>query len=265
MTWRRVLRSDELPLGEGGGSGGTRLRDEALATTIGVPTIRDVRVGRADILLTRLVTGEAVAFAASCPHQAVSLKTASVFDGYVRCPQHYYLYDPRSGRNILPTNDAPPSALCRLKPGYLTTYPLEERDGWIWVDSRANPPPAGYDAELEAGDGPERASADAAPVPRPPSGAEPVDHPTESVTAEAGTAIELVLVTSVRPGHLWRVEVSGPQVVVIGQVFQQGEQCAYRLLLAAREAGQATIRCVYAQPWSDRPTETRTYSVRVSG
>lgn len=52
---------------------------------------------------------------------------------------------------------------------------------------------------------------------------------------------------------------------MLDQVFEDGESCAYRVLLAARDAGEATIRCVYAQPWSDQAHQTHTVIVRIAG
>lgn len=195
MTLQPVLRSDELPTGEGSGGGGTRLRDQALAGTVSTPTIRSARVGEAEILLTRLATGEPVAFEAYCPHQNVSLAGASIFDGYLRCPQHYYLYDPRTGRNILPTQDASPEVLCRLEPGCLETYPVEERNGWIWVDERPNPPPAAVHPHAPGG---RRPSAPGTTAPA----QETTDCPTTTLETTAGAEFSLLLPTRLRPGHL---------------------------------------------------------------
>lgn len=259
---RPVLRSDELPIGEGGSGGGSRLRDEALADTVSTPTIRAVRVGGAEILLTRLATGEPVAFEAYCPHQKVSLKTASVFDGYLRCPQHYYLYDPRSGRNVLPARESSPAALSRLKPGCLTTYPVEERDGWIRVSERPNPAPR--EPGACSGTGTRQAAAAAPAVPAAAAQAqEAVEPPRQTVTVVVDTEFALTLPTKVAPGHLWRLHVSGAEVAVLDQVFQSGGDRAYQVRLAACEAGEATVRCVYAQPWSDQGREVRTFTVKI--
>lgn len=251
MAYRPVLRSEDLPLGEGsGGGGGTRLRDQALETTVSRPVFHTTEVAEQEVLLTRLASGEVVAFQATCPHQAISLTRASVFDGKVRCPQHYYLYDPKTGRNILPTEDASPAALSRLQPGHLTTYPVRERDGWIHVGDAPNPPP-------------DPPAAGAAPAPTcQPADEGPIERPGEEVSATAGSDITLDLLTLVRPGHLWHVEVSGPAVALRGQVFQAPRTCQVRL--SALRAGHATVRCAYGLPWCDQPREVRTFSVRVA-
>lgn len=260
MGYRPVLRSAALPLGEGsGGGGGTRLRDQALETTVSRPVFHTIEVAEQEVLLTRLASGEVVAFQATCPHQAISLTQASVFDGAVRCPQHYYLYDPKTGRNILPTEDASPAALTRLQPGHLTTYPVREGDGWIHVGDAPNPPPPA----------PPAAAADAAtaPAPRPapscqPADERPIEHPGEEVSATVGSDVTLELLTVVRPGHLWHVEVSGPAVALRGQTFQAPRTCQVRL--SALRAGHAIVRCAYDLPWCDQPREVRTFSVRVA-
>lgn len=255
MAYRRVLRSQDLPSGEGSGSrGGQRLRDEALETTVSRPVFHTVEISGDEVLLTRLASGEVVAFEALCPHQAIPLNTGSVFDGYVRCPQHYYLYDPRTGRNILPTQDASPATLCRLKPGHLTTYPVQEQDGWILVGGEPNPPPPAPAQPAEA----------AQPTPpacTSPAGRDPVERPCEAVVATAGTEVALDLLTDVRPGCLWHVTVSGPAVTMRGQTFQDSRT---RVRLTPVAQGEATVRCAYAMPWSDRPLEVRNFSVRVT-
>lgn len=261
MGFRRVLPSDELPRASGGGGG--RLRDRALETTVSHPVVREARVGRTDILLTRLASGEVVAFQASCPHQGISLKGASIFEGRLRCPQHHYLYDPRSGRNVLPTDEAPAAALRRLKPGYLTTYPVEERDGWIWVGEAPRPPPPATTGALPT-PAPRRVSSAFRRPDTSPATAEPVEHPTEDLHVPVGANLTLALVTAVRPGHLWHVEVGGPQLAVAGQVFRSGPPPTCEVTLTALAEGHATVRCAYAQPWSGHPREVRTYAVRVT-
>lgn len=256
MGYRSVLRSEDLPLGEGsGGGGGHRLRDQALETTVSRPVFRTIEVGEAEVLLTRLASGEVVAFQATCPHQAISLTSASVFDGAVRCPRHYYLYDPKTGRNILPTQEASPAALERLQPGYLTTYPVHERNGWIHVGDTPNPPPSA--PGFTAGD------TTTAPSRRPVDVDEgPVEHPPQEVSAITGSDLALDLVTLIRPGHRWHVEVSGPAVALRGQAFQAPQTC--QVHLSALHAGHATVRCTYSLPWSDQPREVRTFCVRVA-
>lgn len=108
-----------------------------------------VRVGEADLLVTRLPGGEVVAFAAECPHLSTPLDAATQRDGRLRCARHLYEYDLRTGENVVPAHDAPPASLWKLKPGYLARHRVQERNGWILVADRPEPPPAAYDPELE--------------------------------------------------------------------------------------------------------------------
>lgn len=262
MTYRRVLRSHALPAPEGGHATGTsRLAAAARATTVSEPTIRKTRVGRSRVLLTRLPSGEVVAFAPRCPHEGTSLADASVFEGRLRCPRHNYLYDPSTGENILPARDARPDKLWRLKPGYLRTYPVREQDGWIWVSDVPNPAPPSYDPDLESGPPPDPGAATG-----PTDDAEsqkPAMATLPTVTATAGTEFELALPTQPRPAHVWRVEISGAAVALLDETMESGSGRTVRVRLAAREPGEATVRCAYAQPWAEQPREIRTVTVHV--
>lgn len=133
-----VLRSDELPPPD---TGADRPDTDSSEGTLLQPILREVDVRGRTVLLTRRASGDVVAFASFCPHLGTPLRRATLDNGYIRCAQHQYVYDPESGRNIVPTQDVPREALQRLRPGYLRTYPVEERDGWVWVSEVPNPPP----------------------------------------------------------------------------------------------------------------------------
>ena len=113
------------------------------------PAFAAVRVGGADLLVTRLPGGGVVAFAAECPHLSTPLDGATRRDGRLRCARHLYEYDLRTGENVVPARDAPPASRWKLKPGYLAVHRVQERDGWILVADRPEPPPAAYDPDLE--------------------------------------------------------------------------------------------------------------------
>lgn len=248
---RPVLRIEELPTS---GEGEARLRR--------------VRVGSNDVLVARLDSGEVLAFAARCPHQATPLDEARFWDGNVRCPRHQYLYDPRTGENLLPAREARPETLWKLKPGYLPVHRAEERDGQIWVAEDPEPPPPAYDPEREAGP-------PATPAASPPSSSlpsssgstgdptGPVAHPPEAIYVEVGEEVELVLPTAATPGCFWKVDVGDGLVTVVGQAAEPGPPPRQRVRLSARAAGRTTVSCAYGRPWDAQPAEMRTFEVVV--
>jgi nitrite reductase/ring-hydroxylating ferredoxin subunit/predicted secreted protein len=246
----RALPSEECPLG-----------------TPQEPELRLVRVGDQEVMLVRLEDGTVAGVAGRCPHEATDLTDASFFDGLLRCPRHLYLYDPRTGENVVPARDARPENLWKLRPGYLPIYQVEERDGWIWVAPQPYPPPPGYDPEREkrppVSDW--RRAADApAPAPEPPpTAAGPVEHPTKTVRVRPGATFELRLPINARPGHVWRVEVTPGPLKVLSEQYDPGSPPRHRIRLAAKGEGVATVRCAYARPWDTEPVEVRSYVVRV--
>ena len=248
MSLVRAMASGDLPAG---------------APT--APALRRVTVGRTEVLLARLQSGQVVAFAAACPHEGTSLQDATFWDGKVRCPRHLYLYDPRSGENVLPAREAKPENLWKLKPGYLPVHRVEERDGWIWVDDAPRPPPPAYDPALERRPPGARRSVAVIPPPEPEPPAGPVEHPAETVRVRAGEVLELRLPTAPRPGHAWRVEVSGTALGLVGQVFEPDPEPTVTVRLSAPVAGEATVRCAYLRPWDgpEAAAEVRRYEVEI--
>lgn len=256
MDLRPVLRTEDLPT-----SGGGEAR------------LRRVRVGSTDLLVARLESGRVLAFAARCPHQATPLDEARFWDGNVRCPRHQYLYDPRTGENLLPAREARPETLWKLKPGYLPVHKAEERDGQIWVAEDPEPPPPSYDPEREAGPAVVPAaslpssSGPSASLPSTPgrAGAQagPVTHPTEAIYVEVGEEVELVLPTAATPGCFWKLDVGGGLVAVVGQAAEPGPPPRQRVRLSARAAGRTTVHCAYGRPWDAQPAEVRTFEVVV--
>lgn len=255
---RRVLRGDELPPAASNRDSPARLREQATAGTIAVPEIREVEVDGWTVLLTRLASGEVIAFEPSCPHQGTPLRRATIFAGNVRCEQHKFVYDPRTGRNILPSRDASPKALERLKPGYLTTFPVEERDGWIWVAPQPNPPP---DESAPLPDDVIPAEV-AGPVDAPPE--ELPDRQPQTIEVTAGEEFELDLTTRIVPNHLWTVEVEGEVVEVTGQRLDEDDgEPRYVLTAVAPAPGTAVLRCTYAKPWGSDPRDAYTFTVEI--
>ena len=228
------------------------------------PALRKVRVGDSEMILCRLTDGEVVAFGTRCPHQGTDLMAASFFDDRLRCPHHLYLYDPRTGENVVPSRDARPDNLWKLKPGYLPTYRVEERDGWIWVAERPCPPPAAYDPSRERRPlGAHRGEAADAGGDEPAPGG-PVEHPTKTLRVRPGAGFELRLPMPRRPGHVWRVEASRGLLSVVQERFDpSADPPRHRVSLIARHEGVATVRCTFARPWDTTPAEVRTYVVRI--
>lgn len=288
-TARRVLRSEDLPrprlLYE---HSPARTRREASATTVPVPTIRRVAIGGSEVLVTRLVTGEVVAFVTNCPHQGTPLEGGSIFEGKLRCPRHQYLYDLRTGQNIFPSSDASPESLWKLKPGFLPVHAVEEREGWVWVRERPEPPPPGYDPRLEVPPGgvravpvrtPPDAAAPALEVPSSleellaqlgaasesqtpgPAGDGPPQPPPETVEVIAGEEFELVLPTRFSPACIWKLDCTSGEVSLLAQTFEEGSEPRYRLRLVAPSPGEAVVCCIYARPWDRMPKDARAYRI----
>ena len=98
-SWHRVGDSDMLP--------------EGLLTT--------VYAGGKAICLVRF-EGRYYALDNICPHEEGSLGEGYLEDGYVVCPVHGWQFSPRDGS--MPAYYLEPPT---------TTYPVEERDGGIFV------------------------------------------------------------------------------------------------------------------------------------
>ncbi len=251
-----TLRSEELPPGEGADT-----------------RIRRVRAGDTYVLVARLGDGQVVAFDATCPHQITELDESTIVDGLVSCPRHRYLYDPQSGRNVVPAATAKRENLWKLRPGYLPCFPVEERDGWIWIDPRPKPAPEGYDPRLEErpprprvganGDGAEDADVPEVMIPGPP----PLDMPTERSLRVMDVASDSTfdLRLPIPPGQrqAWRLEIVGGALAVVDDEYEPGDSPHQLVRLAARGPGASTVCCTYAYPDHPLPAAVRTYIVRV--
>jgi 3-phenylpropionate/trans-cinnamate dioxygenase ferredoxin component len=81
-----------------------------------------VRVDTADLLLVR--TGESVlACERACPHEQADLGRGRIVDGRLFCPRHLASFDLRTGDISAGWPGRP-----------LQLYPVEIRDGGIWID-----------------------------------------------------------------------------------------------------------------------------------
>ena len=66
--------------------------------------------------------GEVSAFADRCAHQGVPISEGRLQGGVVTCRAHEWQYDARTGQGINPAG------------ARLSRYPVEIRDGEIWID-----------------------------------------------------------------------------------------------------------------------------------
>jgi toluene monooxygenase system ferredoxin subunit len=66
--------------------------------------------------------GQVSAFADRCAHQGIPLSEGRLRDGVITCRVHEWQYDARTGEGINPCS------------AHLSRFPLEIRDGEIWVD-----------------------------------------------------------------------------------------------------------------------------------
>lgn len=93
--------------------------------------VGDTPIGRQvigqPIVLWRGPDGRCVAMEDRCSHRRALLSMGRVEDGTLRCMYHGLKFD-QDGRcvSVPATDRIPPNST-------VTTYPLEERDGWLWM------------------------------------------------------------------------------------------------------------------------------------
>lgn len=229
--------------------------------------IARAEAGRTPVLVGRLSDGRAVAFDSRCPHQDTPLEEGSIWDDQVRCRKHQYLYDPRTGENVFPARTARRQNLWKLAPRYLPTFPVEEREGWVWVGEEPNPPPAAYDPTAE--EPPTWAGPGAAPVAEPEETSPPPGPQlAKTVRVQVGARFELRLPTNPLPGYTWETEVARGLVEVVEAGLTEitkgvTELPRWRVRLLARAAGTDEVRCSFLQPWDPEPSEVRRYQVLI--
>lgn len=252
----QTVRCEELPAGEGADT-----------------RIRRVRAGDTYVLVARLGDGEVVAFDGICPHQVTELDDATIVDGLVSCPRHRYLYDPRSGLNVVPACNARPDNLWKLRPGYLPCFPVEERDGWVWVDPRPRPAPDTYDPRREERparirprpDGTDLDAPSDPPVmiPGPPPLHLPTERSLKVMDVAADSTFDLRLPVPPGERQAWRLEMVGRALVVVDETYEPGESPHQLVRLSAQAPGASTLCFTYAYPDQPLPAAVRTYIVRV--
>ena len=80
--------------------------------------------------------GSVYALSGLCLHKLNPLDGAALRGPHIDCPYHHYQYDVRTGANHYPQSAFPPELAGldgQLKP--LRVYPVEVRQGEIWVDT----------------------------------------------------------------------------------------------------------------------------------
>ena len=243
------------------------MRSADLAAREGLESqVCEVQVGHETVLMGRLNDGRVVAFGAACPHEMTDLRDATFVDGLVRCPRHNYMYDPHSGANVIPTKVARRENLWKLHPGYLPTYSVEERDGWVCVGAAPQPPTDGWDPALEE---PPAAGARPEPPSPPPTSdqahAPPatVEVPPKRLRVRLGREFALRLPLGVAPAHTWRIEAPVGLLAVVEQRIDATSPARLFVRIAARALGKGTLRCSFGRPWDAEPEEVRTYIVEV--
>ncbi len=242
MQMVKALKSEDVPL------------PREAAEGFSMPAIRKVNVAGQDILVTRLGTGEAVAFAAHCPHQGTPLDRAVLVGDQLRCAQHNYVYDPVTGHNVRPSLNANSDALFRLKPGYLPTFAVQEKEGWIWVSHSPNPRPSGPP--------PRPAPPPSRHIPPPMQDKAPSKERLSPETVTLGKALELTLSSKPEPGHLWRMESDLGVVSLAGQIFD-GDANVYRLTLVGEKPGADTVRLIFGKPWGGQHSKILSLDIEV--
>lgn len=55
----------------------------------------------------------------------------------VECALHGYCSQHRDREDLCAAGEVDPTELWKLRPGFLPTHSVEQRDGWIWVDPSA--------------------------------------------------------------------------------------------------------------------------------
>jgi toluene monooxygenase system ferredoxin subunit len=91
------------------------------ADDLWIGEMRSVAMPGGRLLLINL-EGEVRAFEDRCAHQGVPLSEGRLADGVLTCSAHEWQYDAATGRGLNPCGVA------------LQTFPVEVRDGAIWVD-----------------------------------------------------------------------------------------------------------------------------------
>ena len=92
------------------------------AADIAAEQLTRLKVGGQVVLFARL-RGELHAFSNVCPHAAADLSQGRYARGQIKCPDHSYTFDVRTGRAVWPEDE-----VCRLK-----RFPVKDNGDAIWI------------------------------------------------------------------------------------------------------------------------------------
>ena len=92
------------------------------ADAVTAGTLHTAEVAGKTAVITR-AQGELVAFSNVCPHAAADLSKGRLFDGQIKCPDHGYTFDVRTGRATWPQGEG-----CRLM-----RYDAREKEGTVQI------------------------------------------------------------------------------------------------------------------------------------
>jgi vanillate O-demethylase monooxygenase subunit len=79
-----------------------------------------------DVVFYRTATGKAVALESACPHRFVPLEYGDIMGENIKCKYHGLQFGPDGKCAVDPGNDKPPAMGVK-------SYPVEERDGMIFI------------------------------------------------------------------------------------------------------------------------------------
>lgn len=94
------------------------------ADDLWIGEMRAANVDGSAVLLVN-VDGQLRAYENRCAHQGIPLSRGKLSAGVLTCSAHEWQYDAATGRCLNPCNIT------------LRTFPLEVRDGAVWIDTHA--------------------------------------------------------------------------------------------------------------------------------
>jgi len=111
-----LFREKPRPKGDG------YYQTSIVAASVAAGALHTAHIAGKTAIITR-AQGELVAFSNVCPHAAADLSRGRLFDGQIKCPDHGYTFDVRSGRATWPEGEG-----C-----HLTRYDVREEGGLVQI------------------------------------------------------------------------------------------------------------------------------------